>query len=172
MYVEGSRAKKAITSFHGNLNYRSTSALHPILDIDVFSVVALTQDPRKRKQKIDPKSLHFTHGVASGCLSANSVILRARTRQEKWTPALYILPAISISHSRYLLGIISLSKVCTLYVEAKNLISDTTYWYQFDMYVEDIESPLGRARIIPLPVEDLSETSLSCSLQSWQISLN
>ncbi|KAF1981508.1 hypothetical protein K402DRAFT_425365 [Aulographum hederae CBS 113979] len=56
-----------------NLNYRSPSEHHPFLGIAIHKVVK-----RNNGQTIDPSSLNFTHGVASGDPYPHSVIIWTR----------------------------------------------------------------------------------------------
>jgi alkaline phosphatase D len=61
-------------SWSKNLNYRSPSEHHPSLGISIHRVVK-RNDP---SSSYDPKTLNFTHGVASGDPYPNSVILWTR----------------------------------------------------------------------------------------------
>ncbi|KAJ2901820.1 alkaline phosphatase [Zalerion maritima] len=64
----------ATATFTGNLNYMSPSAHHPGLGISIRKVAARTY----ASSPWDPSELSFTHGVASGDPTSNSVILWAR----------------------------------------------------------------------------------------------
>ena len=61
-------------SWSRNLNYRSPSEHHPALGISIHRVVK-RNDP---SSGYDPKTLNFTHGVASGDPYPDSVILWTR----------------------------------------------------------------------------------------------
>jgi hypothetical protein len=61
-------------SWSKNLNYRSPSEHHPSLGISIHRVVK-RNDP---SSSYDPKTLNFTHGVASGDPYPESVILWTR----------------------------------------------------------------------------------------------
>lgn len=54
----------ASASYHGNLNYRSPSSMHPSLGIDVVKVVNRNLAKRDNNDW-DPATLNFTHSVAS-----------------------------------------------------------------------------------------------------------
>lgn len=64
----------ASASWSKNLNYRSPSEHHPSLGISIHRVVK-RNDP---SSSYDPKTLNFTHGVASGDPYPDSVILWTR----------------------------------------------------------------------------------------------
>ena len=73
-------AAEAASAFYAaNLNYRSPSHNHPGLGISIHKV-------NKRNNgaaPVDPASLNFTHGVASGDPEATSVILWTRIAPSK-----------------------------------------------------------------------------------------
>ena len=65
-------APVATAAFSNNLNYGSPSRRHPHLDMSI---------PRLSKRdgsSVDPETLRFTHGVASGDPLPNSIILWTR----------------------------------------------------------------------------------------------
>lgn len=61
--------------FHKNLNYRSPSHRHPSLGINLPTI---TKRGLTARRSLDPETLKFTHGVASGDPLPHSVILWTR----------------------------------------------------------------------------------------------
>ena len=74
LLVWSALAASALASYGANLNYRSPSLHHPGLGISLRKVVK-RNDPRSA---FNPAQLNFTHGVASGDPTPNSVIIWTR----------------------------------------------------------------------------------------------
>lgn len=64
----------SLATYGANLNYLSPSREHPGLGISVRKVVKR----HEARAAVDPATLNFTHGVASGDPYASSVILWTR----------------------------------------------------------------------------------------------
>jgi alkaline phosphatase D len=68
-------ATAAAASWSGNINYGSPSLSHPSLGMAMHKIV---KRHSYRQAHMDPETVEFTHGVASGDPYANSVILWTR----------------------------------------------------------------------------------------------
>lgn len=75
----GLLADTAFASYAQNLNFRSPSHVHPNLGISIPKVAKRNAEPAA---SLNPSSLSFTHGVASGDPYPNSVILWTRCAPE------------------------------------------------------------------------------------------
>jgi len=175
----------ALGSWVKNLNYRSPSEHHPGLGISLHKV----NKRNTPEKKFTADQLNFTHGVASGDPTSDSVIL--------WTRASPMVDNVAsnstVSGYAPLYGHgtqqVSTAPVCVEYkvaktpdfkevascgkaytssdidytvkVEAKNLTAWTRYYYQFNICDSDKTSPLGRTKTTPADDDLVAKVGLA-----------
>lgn len=181
-------ASSAAASYTGNLNYFSPSNNHPSLGISIPKVAARHRLHSRDLSHTawDPKTLEFSHGVASGDPAIDSVVIWTRAapigaendnsnvtveskgtllETDRWVQA----SAAPVCLEWKIAGdpklefpvdsgtVFTSSDIdWTVKVIASNLQAFTTYYYQFNICNSDNKSPLGRTKSLPQRSSSLS----------------
>jgi len=159
--------------FDSNINYDSPSRRHDPLGIHLHKVEKRFDDHKLVARGASP-AVNFTSGVASGDPLPSSVILWTRLAPiSNETVASPICVTYQVSSSQSMSDTIDKGTAYTssdvdytVKVEAKNLKSFSTYYYQFKSCDGTLSSPIGRTKTAPGPFDKLPSTGIRFAVYS------
>jgi len=159
--------------FDSNLNYHSPSRRHDPLGIHLPKVEKRF-DEYKLVARGAPPTLNFTSGIASGDPLPSSVILWTRLAPiGNATVTSPICVTYQVSSSQSMSDTIDKGTAYTssdvdytIKVEAKNLKSFTTYYYQFKSCDGTLSTAVGRTKTAPGPFDKLPASGIRFAVYS------